>query len=179
MNMKNTDSKGQGAMEYLMTYSWAIMIVMIVGVALWQMGVFSGMNCTTTARGFTQVKILNPQEITVRKNGNFSGTFLNTAGVTITLQEVYWNISAPETMDTNEAYVRVPGGQVKELHNGEKLAVEAGQTFNVRAGDSSLTGATKEQTYTGEITLVYTSNIGGFKGEQTDSGTIMGCISTQ
>ncbi len=33
--------KGQGAMEYLMTYGWAIIIVVIVGVALAAMGLFS------------------------------------------------------------------------------------------------------------------------------------------
>ena len=32
--------KGQGAMEYLMTYSWAILVVAIVGMVLWQIGVF-------------------------------------------------------------------------------------------------------------------------------------------
>ena len=39
MKLKN---KGQGAMEYLMTYGWAILVVMIVGVVLWQLGVFGG-----------------------------------------------------------------------------------------------------------------------------------------
>jgi hypothetical protein len=33
--------KGQGAMEYLMTYGWAILVVVIVGVVLWQMGIFN------------------------------------------------------------------------------------------------------------------------------------------
>ena len=35
------DRKGQGAMEYLMTYGWAILVVIIVGVVLWQMGIFN------------------------------------------------------------------------------------------------------------------------------------------
>jgi hypothetical protein len=34
------NSKGQGAMEYLMTYGWAILVVIIVGIVLWQSGVF-------------------------------------------------------------------------------------------------------------------------------------------
>jgi len=33
--------KGQGAMEYLMTYGWAILVVMVVGIVMWQMGVFN------------------------------------------------------------------------------------------------------------------------------------------
>ncbi len=33
--------KGQGALEYLMTYGWALLIVVVVGAALFAMGVFS------------------------------------------------------------------------------------------------------------------------------------------
>ena len=34
--------KGQSAMEYLMTYGWAILIVIVVVAALYAMGVFKG-----------------------------------------------------------------------------------------------------------------------------------------
>jgi len=33
--------KGQGDMEYLMTYGWAILVVMIVGIVLWRLGIFN------------------------------------------------------------------------------------------------------------------------------------------
>jgi hypothetical protein len=33
--------KGQAALEYLMTYGWAILIILIVGFALYTLGVFS------------------------------------------------------------------------------------------------------------------------------------------
>jgi hypothetical protein len=32
-------TKGQGAMDYMMTYGWAILVVLIVGIVLWQLGV--------------------------------------------------------------------------------------------------------------------------------------------
>ncbi len=35
-------NKAQSAMEYLMTYGWAILIVIVVVAALYSMGVFSG-----------------------------------------------------------------------------------------------------------------------------------------
>ncbi|MHA1867361.1 MAG: hypothetical protein ACTSVB_02005 [Candidatus Heimdallarchaeaceae archaeon] len=41
--------KGQSAMEYLMTYGWAILIVIVVVAALYGMGVFSlksGVTCS-------------------------------------------------------------------------------------------------------------------------------------
>lgn len=33
--------KGQTAMEYLMTYGWAILIITVVIIALWSLGVFT------------------------------------------------------------------------------------------------------------------------------------------
>jgi len=33
--------KGQTAMEYLLSYSWVILVVLIGGIALWKMGVFT------------------------------------------------------------------------------------------------------------------------------------------
>lgn len=54
--MKRIGSKGQGAMEYLMTYGWAIMVVMIVGIVLWQLGVFKLGTSGTGTAGFAAVK---------------------------------------------------------------------------------------------------------------------------
>ena len=53
--------KGQGAMEYLMTYGWAILVVMIVGVVLWQLGIFGGgPGAVNTASGFGKIKPMEP-----------------------------------------------------------------------------------------------------------------------
>ena len=51
--------KGQGAMEYLMTYGWAILVVVIVGIVLVNMGVLDlGGQTVNTQEGFSQVKPL-------------------------------------------------------------------------------------------------------------------------
>jgi hypothetical protein len=42
MFQKGISSKGQSAMEYLMTYGWAILIIAVVLGALFALGVFSG-----------------------------------------------------------------------------------------------------------------------------------------
>jgi hypothetical protein len=45
--------KAQSAMEYLMTYGWAILIVIIVAAALYALGIFNPQTYTTpTASGF-------------------------------------------------------------------------------------------------------------------------------
>ena len=33
--------KGQGAMEYLMTYGWALLVIVVVGAALFALGVLN------------------------------------------------------------------------------------------------------------------------------------------
>ena len=48
-------------MEYLMTYGWAILVVMIVGVVLWQLGIFGGgPGAVNTASGFGKIKPMEP-----------------------------------------------------------------------------------------------------------------------
>lgn len=52
------DKKGQGAMEYLMTYGWAILIVIVVGGVLYYYGVFSpGTLVGETKTGFGEVEV--------------------------------------------------------------------------------------------------------------------------
>jgi len=49
---------GQGAMEYLMSYGWAILVVLVIGVTLWQLGIFSAAPSTITSNGFPVIKPL-------------------------------------------------------------------------------------------------------------------------
>ncbi len=48
-NIVRDTTKAQSAMEYLMTYGWAILIIGVVIGVLYQLGVFSGANFTATA----------------------------------------------------------------------------------------------------------------------------------
>jgi hypothetical protein len=69
--------KGQGAMEYLMTYGWAILVVIIVGVVLWQMGIFNPSGAAAPGMsGFTTVK---PNEWSC-KAGVLNVAVVNAAG---------------------------------------------------------------------------------------------------
>ncbi len=51
--------KGQGALEYLMTYGWAILIIVIIGGALYALGVFNPSTWTSSkmATGFSSLQI--------------------------------------------------------------------------------------------------------------------------
>jgi len=53
--MKFFGKKGQGAMEYLMTYGWAILIILVVGLVLWQMGFFNPPATGHGCSGFSHI----------------------------------------------------------------------------------------------------------------------------
>ena len=65
--------RSQSAMEYLMTYGWAILIIAVVLGALYYLGVFNTANLAPKAQpGSCKV---------VRPNGPGTTTFINLAGV--------------------------------------------------------------------------------------------------
>ncbi|MBN2518663.1 MAG: hypothetical protein JXB14_07470 [Candidatus Altiarchaeota archaeon] len=76
------DRKGQGSMEYIMTYWWAIFIVIVVGVILYQMGIFSVQSNPTPGKtGFT---VLRPTDWNCRSSvDELNIVMLNAAGAEI------------------------------------------------------------------------------------------------
>ena len=80
-------SRAQGAMEYLMTYGWAIMVVLSVGVVMWQLGIIGPGNIATTSSGFAKLKpTLSLSGLD--ENGVFQSRFLNGAGKDIVVTAV-------------------------------------------------------------------------------------------
>jgi hypothetical protein len=70
--------KGQTAVEYLMTYGWAILVVLVVGVVMWQMGFLEmSRGATPDKRGFSQV---TPLDWFMKPDGTFSAVVVNNAG---------------------------------------------------------------------------------------------------
>jgi len=90
------DSKAQGAMEYLMSYGWAILVIMAVGGVMWQLGVFNvGGSVPPTATGFQALKPLLPtcemRNLLWWPPGNYNGftcQFVNAAGGEIAIQDL-------------------------------------------------------------------------------------------
>ncbi len=50
------DMHGQAAMEQIAVYGWAMVAILIVGVVLWQTGIFSGGSTAATFTGFGALK---------------------------------------------------------------------------------------------------------------------------
>lgn len=83
--------KGQTAMEYLMTYGWAILIILIVAGVLAYYGVFSPSGFLgPSARGFAEVYILQPWSFNAA--GTLTFKIENRVGADITLTNAYGKI---------------------------------------------------------------------------------------
>jgi hypothetical protein len=90
MHMK----KGQAAMEYLMTYGWAIIIVIIVAAALYALGLFNPQSyMQDTATGFSNIGkpatgswqlLSSPAGSFTVLLGNQAGYGVNVTSVTVT-----------------------------------------------------------------------------------------------
>jgi hypothetical protein len=77
--------KGQSAMEYMATYGWALLAVIIISVVIWQMGLFRISDQITP--GTSGFSILTPQEWLLFEGGGsctLRVIFLNSAGEELT-----------------------------------------------------------------------------------------------
>jgi hypothetical protein len=176
--MKKMNNKGQGAMEYLMTYGWAILVVMIVGVVLWQLGVFNPGTGQATVIDFYKIKPLSSGDVKLvggptGGDCNLTGVFINAAGTSIGLTQVGLNFQNPP-VGTNNCVVTAqsPGGDRTAMDGTTSLTVGQGGTFTVEAICDAVSGST----YSTKVNMAYTSEVGGFQRAGAENGTITGPI---
>ena len=106
--------KSQSAMEYLMTYGWAILIVAVVLAALYQLGFFSGTNFITTSciaeSGFTcQKPVMNVTGYVQVDIGQISNGTMTVTGYACTN-----NTQSPSSFNTYSGTMALVSGQVQQ-----------------------------------------------------------------
>jgi hypothetical protein len=149
--------KGQTAVEYLMTYGWAILIILIVAGVLAYYGIFAPAGFLgPTARGFGQVQVLNPWSLTA-SSGDISLNLGNRAGESITLTGVNYTIDS-----TTYASTAISGDTT--LSSGENGVVTA-------TGAGAIAGKATGDTYSATVVIAYTVGTTTFTSAGTLSGT--------
>jgi len=150
-------TKAQAAMEYLMTYGWAVLVVMIVGIVMWQLGIFNIGTTTITASGFSRIK---PQlaGTGMKSDGRFDAIFMNGAGTTIELR------GGVVTTDTGTCAI-----------NGPVTVISAGDNFKL-TGAGCIAGKKVGDVYQAKVYLTYSLNIGGIGTTHTEYGVIRGPV---
>ncbi|MEM4347143.1 MAG: hypothetical protein QW802_00965 [Candidatus Altiarchaeota archaeon] len=158
------NKKGQGAMEYLMTYGWAILVVLIIGVALWYMGVFNvGTGGVNRASGFSKMKVADPT-IQYSDSGNFfKFMIINGAGTGVE------NINAT-----------IIGGDYGCNTTGivNKTILVEGETTEIWFGKCTGCSCTKSRgsAFLAQVQINYTQSIMGTVYQRSDTGIISGTV---
>ncbi len=152
-----TRKKAQSAMEYLMTYGWAILIVIIVAAALYSLGIFNP--ATYTGRiptGFTTLG--TPTDWDLTSSGDLSIILNNRLADPITVYSV--TASMGTATDTNEtSFSMAPGEEYQ---------------YPASASGLNLGSKTAGTTYSVNVEIFY--NAGGGLNH-TETGTLTGTVS--
>jgi hypothetical protein len=143
-------------MEYLMTYGWAILVVMIVGIVMWQLGIFNMGGTAPTSSGFPKIK---PQLTSCKMTtaGAFSCLFTNGAGTAITINGT--TVAYGSTVCTATAPVQ-----------GDTVGLN--DNFQVSANGCP-TGVQGDQ-YSVEVSVWYTQSVAGTFVARNESGIVKG-----
>jgi len=148
--------KGQTAVEYLMTYGWAILIILIVAGVLAYYGIFAPAGFLgPTARGFGQVQVLNPWSL-LSTNGAITMNIGNRVGETIIVTSIKYTVDTVDYTGDVTPPVTLSSGQ-----NGIITAPTIAPAFSKKAGDP----------YTATVTITYSVSGTNFTSTGTLSGT--------
>lgn len=151
-------NKAQSAMEYMMTYGWAILIVIGVGVVLWQTGILNPASSTPPGKsGFSQITPLD--WVASASSRNINLVLINDAGTRLNITAVNGTLLS---------------GGTGNCPNGLTAAQEfvpAG-TVNVNIFCAGLANA--GEYYRAEISIDYTNPASGLSHKSV--GNIWGAI---
>ncbi len=131
---KKGDMKAQSAMEYLMTYGWAILIIAVVLAALFELGVFNGSNlapqaciaeagfqCTNLVYNSVGISFTFGQTTGQDYYGNYM--FIAAEGQGLDANGIPVNFSACAGCTDNTVPVGLPGPTANVLVPGQTVTV--------------------------------------------------------
>jgi hypothetical protein len=121
--------KGQAALEFLMTYGWAIIVSVIVLLAAWQMEVFNpGGNVKPTPTGFWGI---TPYDMYYKSDGTLTLALQNNVGGDVNIT----NINATTGLNTGSpgGWTTLPlsAGNITKINPIALTKYKAGSSFNV------------------------------------------------
>jgi hypothetical protein len=145
--------KGQSAIEYLTTYGWALLAIVIVGAVLMQMGVFS--QCQTTTPRFSGQSV-------AMENWQYTGTNNITMVFTAVNQDVDLNNVTLDYGDGDVAY-----------YDGSQVSISAGNSGTLFIDGVSFLSSGE----CASASVSLTADVGGISGsEVSSSGSMTGPV---
>jgi len=148
MNLPARKLRAQSAMEYLMTYGWAILIIGVVLGVLFSMGVFNSSSLVgTTCRPITGYYCENP--VLINTTGQLTLTIGQGTGTT------YSNVIAYIVPSGSTFNTSAPSNSIGILNSGQTVS----PTFNLASLPSIKNSLPLPvgTVFTGQVWLVYNS----------------------
>ena len=143
--------RSQSALEYMMTYGWAILVIVIVAAVLYSLGIFSpSSSLSTTVTGFANTPVS-------------SAAFTNNGGLAFSVGDL---VGYPIEI-TNVTEITASGSKITILPN---ITVSPSQTKVIiipKAFSSSTQGSHESVS----LTITYTEPGQVFPGPYTSTGT--------
>ncbi|MCL5016680.1 MAG: DUF2341 domain-containing protein [Candidatus Parvarchaeota archaeon] len=150
--------RSQSALEYMMTYGWAILVIVIVAAVLYSLGIFSpSSSLSTTVTGFANTPVS-------------SAAFTNNGGLAFSVGDL---VGYPIEI-TNVTEITASGSKITILPN---ITVSPSQTKVIiipKAFSSSTQGSHESVS----LTITYTEPGQVFPGPYTSTGTVSGTTPT-
>jgi hypothetical protein len=135
---KKAKRKAQSAMEYLMTYGWAILIVIIVAAALYALGVFNP--ATWTGHSATGFGALGVPSDWVYSNTTYNITIRNGLGETVTIHNVTARSGTSScNLDPNQVSATLGAGATKGFGFSSCPALTSGSSYSVAVSVTYIT----------------------------------------
>ncbi len=152
MNSTDKRRKGQSAIEYLTTYGWALLAIVIVGAVLMNMGVFS--QCQKAQPRFSGQQVaLDTWQFTANDTLSLELTAIN-EDVNVTNVEIGW--------DSGDTWTASPNQQI---------AAGTSDTVSVNNSDALASGSCAN----GDLSLSF--NVGDITGaEASGSGSLTATV---
>jgi len=148
--------KGQAALDFLMTYGWAIALVVIIAAVLFALGIFDVSNFTgNKAAGFSGVAVSGWN---LGTNGSMMLAFSNQVGTQISITGV--SVAIGNTTGTIATFPTLSTGQTSNMVGTGAIG-----------GTPPLTPGTS---YTAKVYINYTDTSANFP--YTTSGTLTGRV---
>ena len=155
--------KGQGAMEYLMTYGWALLVIVIVGAALFALGVLNPATYQQRrCNGFQYITYIDQTASATNftLHGRNGVNDINITKITVG--------GRPTTVNNASGTVTVDGARI-DPDGGTFIA--QGKEFTVESGVASIASGAYDDL---SVTITYSVK-NGIAGN-TDTATCVGSV---
>ena len=158
LTLLGKNKRSQSALEYMMTYGWAILIIVIVAVVLYSMGIFSPSSFLSFS-GITGLSGFQPASAACASNGQMIVKLSNSLGYQVSINSI--NV-------TSSSGVSVTQPESATLNPGQT------QEFIV----FGICPKTSGSSFSDTITVAYTEPSNPIPGPYSLSGTAKGTSTT-